>query len=82
MTDGNLATHARRLKSAGLVEIDKTFRDGKPVTTFILTAEGRAALHAHVQQLMGVLHPQDAVIPAGAATPVLAPNQEDDNWID
>jgi DNA-binding MarR family transcriptional regulator len=57
MTDGNLASHARRLHSAGLVQIDKTFRDGKPVTTFILTHQGRGALEEHVENLMRVLRP-------------------------
>ena len=31
LTDGNLSSHAKRLHGAGLVAIDKTFRDGKPV---------------------------------------------------
>src|SRR3954449_8160391 len=37
LTDGNLSAHAKRLQSAGLVDIEKSFRDGKPVTTFHLT---------------------------------------------
>ncbi|WP_428936796.1 transcriptional regulator [Fontivita pretiosa] len=55
MTDGNLASHARRLHRAGLLAIDKSFRDGKPVTTFTLTEQGRAALHAHVAELLSAL---------------------------
>ena len=49
LTDGNLASHARRLQSAGLVAIDKQFRGGKPVTSFELTAAGRSALESHVR---------------------------------
>jgi len=38
LTDGNLASHARRLASAGMLEIDKQLRGGKPVTTIKLTS--------------------------------------------
>jgi DNA-binding MarR family transcriptional regulator len=55
LTDGNLASHARRLASAGMVEIDKQLRDGKPVTTLTLTSTGRGALELHVRRLMSAL---------------------------
>ncbi len=55
LTDGNLASHARRLASAGMVEIDKELRSGKPVTTIQLTATGRTALETHVRRLMAAL---------------------------
>jgi len=55
LTDGNLATHARRLSAAGLVRIAKAFRVGKPVTTFVLTGQGRAALEEHVREVLGAL---------------------------
>ena len=50
LTDGNLAAHAKRLHSAGLIEIEKQFRDGKPVTSFVLTTTGRAALEEHARR--------------------------------
>jgi len=31
LTDGNLSAHAKRLSNAGLIGIDKAFRDGKPL---------------------------------------------------
>ena len=55
LTDGNLAAHAKRLQSGGLIEIDKQFRDNKPVTTFVLTPDGRRALEGHVRRLMSAL---------------------------
>src|SRR5262245_35176575 len=55
LTDGNLATHAKRLQSAGLVSIDKHERAGRPVTTIHLTMQGREALRAHVEQLTQAL---------------------------
>jgi DNA-binding MarR family transcriptional regulator len=55
LTDGNLASHAKRLQGGGLIEIDKQFRDNKPVTTFVLTPDGRRALEGHVRRLMSAL---------------------------
>src|SRR3954468_22153482 len=55
LTDGNLAAHAKRLQGGGLIEIDKQFRDNKPVTTFVLTPDGRKALEGHVRRLMSAL---------------------------
>jgi DNA-binding MarR family transcriptional regulator len=52
LTDGNLAAHAKRLHSGGLIHIEKEFRDGKPVTSFVLTTTGRAALEEHARQLL------------------------------
>jgi DNA-binding MarR family transcriptional regulator len=60
MTDGNLATHARRLHSAGMLDIDKSFRNGKPVPPFTLTPQGRAALESHLNGLMHALRPADS----------------------
>src|SRR5947209_20005884 len=55
LTDGNLAAHARRLGAGGLIEIDKQFRAGKPVTSFALTAAGRAALESHARSLLAAI---------------------------
>src|SRR2546421_9327921 len=55
LTDGNLAAHARRLHSAGLIEIDKQFREGKPVTTYLLTPDGRKALESHARRLFAAI---------------------------
>jgi DNA-binding PadR family transcriptional regulator len=81
MTDGNLTTHAKRLHLAGLLQIDKAFRDGKPVTTFTLTEQGRDALETHVERLVQALRPSDQ--PAEPATPIHSfPDTSDENWID
>ncbi len=55
LTDGNLAAHAKRLHSAGMIDVDKQFRDGKPVTHFTLTTAGRGALELHVRRLLAVI---------------------------
>ena len=97
LTDGNLAAHAKRLHSAGLIEIEKQFRDGKPVTSFILTATGRAALEEHARQLLAAIGigPRESLesrvvlepVGAGLETvdelePVTSISQPSDEWID
>jgi DNA-binding MarR family transcriptional regulator len=72
LTDGNLATHARRLKAAGLIDIEKSVEAGKALTTLNLTAEGRDALTRHVEQLTAAL--RTAV--------VSEPASGDDDWVD
>jgi DNA-binding MarR family transcriptional regulator len=80
LTDGNLATHARRLQSAGLVAIEKTIASGKPLTTFHLTREGRSALQSHIAALESALSPS---APSAQSSPEVsnAPTQDDD-WVD
>jgi DNA-binding MarR family transcriptional regulator len=83
LTDGNLAAHARRLQSAGLIDIDKQFRDGKPVTTYLLTPAGRTALEAHARRLFAAIT-QRRSTPAPApvdSQPALPPHADDD-WVD
>ncbi|MGH7214733.1 MAG: transcriptional regulator [Tepidisphaeraceae bacterium] len=93
LTDGNLATHARRLQSAGLVDVAKMFRDGKPVTTFRLTSTGRSALESHARSLIDALGlkclepavaTSDVVdIPSDRSEPVLSPTAWGaDDWVD
>jgi DNA-binding MarR family transcriptional regulator len=75
LTDGNLATHARRLQSAGLVAIHKSIDAGKPLTTLHLTREGRDALTAHARALLSALEE-----PPVAS--VSSNSDADDDWID
>lgn len=79
LTDGNLATHARRLQSAGLIEIEKQISAGKPLTTLHLTREGRAALASHVAALQSALQPQVNSQPV-AVEAVTASDADD--WVD
>ena len=76
LTDGNLATHARRLRSAGFLAIDKAFRDGKPVTTISLTPQGRSALKSHVDRLVHALAP----VPQSNLPQPIVDSQDD--WVD
>lgn len=50
-SDGNLSTHLRKLEEAGYVEVEKTFRDRRPLTRYRMTPEGREAFREHVERL-------------------------------
>ncbi len=87
LTDGNLATHARRLQSAGFVAIEKSITAGKPLTMLHLTDHGRDALLAHARQLQDALTGSPPPPPASAdgsdvsfATASAA--AADDDWVD
>src|SRR5215208_6192814 len=79
LSDGNLAAHAKRLQSGGLIQIDKQFRDGKPVTSFTLTHTGRAALEEHARQLYAAVH---ISAPESQSVAVSAVSEPSDDWID
>jgi DNA-binding MarR family transcriptional regulator len=51
MTDGNLTAHIRTLHEAGYVSVTKAFQQGRQVTTYALTPEGRKAFAAYVDLL-------------------------------
>lgn len=54
-TDGNLATHSRKLEDAGYIQATKQFVDRKPLTTYALTDHGRAAFEAYIDALEALL---------------------------
>ena len=90
LTDGNLATHAKRLCGAGLIAIDKSIRGGKPVTSLELTVAGRAALEHHARHLLAVLEAPPASAAAERATvpvsdlhtPIDPIESAEDDWVD
>jgi DNA-binding transcriptional ArsR family regulator len=50
-TAGNLSVQLQKLKEAGYIEIDKSFRDNFPLTTCKITAVGIAAFEIYVKNL-------------------------------
>lgn len=50
-SDGNLSVHARKLEDAGYLECTKYFTDRVPRTDYRLTAQGRQALTAYLDQM-------------------------------
>lgn len=55
VTDGNLSVHLRKLEDAGYVKIEKAFVERKPLTTVVLSEDGRAAWIGYLDRMRGVL---------------------------
>ena len=55
MTDGNLTAHARTLNEAGYVSVTKAFQEGRPLTTYALTREGRKAFAGYIDLLEDII---------------------------
>lgn len=51
MTDGNITAHVRTLHEAGYVSVTKAFQDGRQLTTYALTPQGRSAFAAYIDLL-------------------------------
>ncbi|WP_274670709.1 winged helix-turn-helix domain-containing protein [Algoriphagus sp. NF] len=50
-TAGNLSVQLDKLEKAGYIEIEKSFRGKRPLTTCKITKEGIAAFEAYVENL-------------------------------
>ena len=55
LSKGNLSSHLAKLETAGLVEIEKTFRGRKPLTRVAITEEGRESLNRYRNQLAALM---------------------------
>lgn len=51
MTDGNITAHVRTLQESGYIAVTKAFQNGRPLTTYALTPEGRTAFSAYINLL-------------------------------
>ena len=80
-TDGNLSAHARRLHMGGLIDIEKHFRDGKPVTTFQLTSDGRRRLTEHAQALLAAIGEPVLNETLSAAVSANGAEQSETSWL-
>jgi DNA-binding MarR family transcriptional regulator len=54
-SDGNLSVHARKLEEASYIKVSKGFEDRRPKTEYRLTAKGRRALEAYLEQMEAIL---------------------------
>lgn len=50
-TQGNLSVHLRKLEEAGYVEIEKGFRERKPLTRVRITEKGRTAFKTYLDAM-------------------------------
>ena len=58
VTDGNLATHIKKLEQEGFVEVEKSFIDNKPNTSYTMTPAGRKAFNQHLKVLESIIKSQ------------------------
>ena len=56
LTDGNLASHLKALEKLKYIEVEKTFMDRKPHTTYDVTTDGRKAFSNHLSALEQLLN--------------------------
>lgn len=58
VTDGNLATHLKKLEDEGFIEVEKSFIDNKPNTKYMMTEEGKSAFNEHLKVLEEIIKSQ------------------------
>lgn len=55
LSDGHMTTHMKELIECGYVEVEKTFVNNKPRTTYYLTQIGREAFAGYVRSLKRII---------------------------
>ena len=55
LTDGNLASHLKKLEAKAYIQIKKQFVGRKPNTTYAVTEEGRKAFNDHLDALEALI---------------------------
>ena len=55
LTDGNLASHLKKLREAAYIDETKEFRNRKPHTTYKASQEGKKAFEAHLSALEEII---------------------------
>jgi DNA-binding MarR family transcriptional regulator len=58
VTDGNLATHIKKLEQENFIQVQKSFIDNKPNTSYSMTAEGKDAFENHLAVLEKIIRSQ------------------------
>ena len=58
VTDGNLATHIKKLEQENFIRVHKSFIDNKPNTSYSMTAEGKDAFENHLAVLEKIIRSQ------------------------
>lgn len=55
LSRGNLSVQMRKLSDAGLVTIEKTFKDNRPRTLYQLSSQGLQALRIYKRNMRAIL---------------------------
>lgn len=58
VTDGNLATHIKKLEKEEFIGVEKSFIDNKPNTKYYMTPEGKKAFDEHLKVLEEIIKSQ------------------------
>lgn len=58
VTDGNLATHLKRLEEEEFIGVEKSFIENKPNTRYYMTEEGKKAFNDHLKVLEKIIKSQ------------------------
>ena len=58
VTDGNLATHLKKLENENFIGVEKSFIDRKPNTKYYMTEEGEKAFNQHLKVLEQIIKTQ------------------------
>ncbi len=58
VTDGNLATHIKKLENEGFIGVEKSFIDNNPNTKYTMTLEGKKAFEEHLKVLEEIIKSQ------------------------
>jgi DNA-binding MarR family transcriptional regulator len=58
VTDGNLATHIKKLEQEEFIEVQKSFINNKPNTSYSITMKGRKAFEDHLRVLEQIINSQ------------------------
>jgi len=58
VTDGNLATHLKKLENEHFIGVEKSFIDRKPNTRYYMTEEGKKAFNEHLEVLEKIINSQ------------------------
>lgn len=58
VTDGNLATHLKKLENEDFISVEKSFIDNKPNTKYSMTQEGKEAFDNHLKVLEQIIKSQ------------------------
>lgn len=58
VTDGNLATHLKKLEKEKFIRIEKSFIDRKPNTKYFITEKGKKKFNDHLAVLEQIIKSQ------------------------
>lgn len=58
-SDGNIATHIKKLVSEGYIEFVKDFDNNKPRTTYHITDKGKSELEEYVSIIKNIINKEN-----------------------